>query len=450
MKITILAVCLALSLVVVRGNAAEAGSYGPVQANESLYRIALKYRQPGVTISQLMISIFEANPGAFDQGNINRLKLGSTLQIPDIETISSLNRKQAYAEASNQIDTYEEEVRALKVERGELEPLGQAARDPDLTTGAPAVLAVSAPSLAQIEEVKQGLAADEQQLAQTSGLPEPKQSKAKKKKESKGALFRYSYDISLIDDDNVRLAQEDEDIRGDFILSGKVKAQAGKSLDSFSILNYGGSFSYNKFETFDTLDNYEFELNTRYRFALSSGFTSPIYSLRAKIGGREFDSEARDATFIGLSADFNKWLTNTLNMTMGVGYNMQESKSEVFDTQDARIFVNLDTNFTKSDLIYTTFTFITGDTVSSSTPSLGVINAADAIEPDDAFGGIEANQFAYRIDADTYVYTLGYNRILTRDLSIDVSARYVDSEASYDSSIAYERTIFRISLLGRF
>ena len=66
--------CLALSCVVIRGNAAEAGSYGPVQANESLYRIALKYRQPGVTVSQLMISIFDANPDAFDQGNINRLK----------------------------------------------------------------------------------------------------------------------------------------------------------------------------------------------------------------------------------------------------------------------------------------------------------------------------------------------------------------------------------------
>ncbi len=281
-------------------------------------------------------------------------------------------------------------------------------------------------------------------------MPEPKAAQRARKASSAGSVFRYSYDISLADDDNVRLAQEDDDIRGDFILSTKINARGGKSLDSFSILNYGASASYNKFETFDTLDNFEFEFNTRYRFALSSGFTSPIYSLRAKIGGREFDTEMRDATFVGLSADLNKWLTNTLNMTAGIDYNAQESKSEVFDTQEWRVFFNLDTNFSKTDLVYTTFTYITGDTVSSSTPSLGVINAADAIEADDAFGGIEANQFAYRIDADTYVYTLGYNRILTQDLSIDLSARYVDSKASYDSSIAYERTIFTVSLLGRF
>ena len=439
---------MTLSWVVIRGNAAEPGSYGPVQANESLYRIALKYRQKNITVSQLMMSIYEANPDAFHQGNINRLKLGATLKIPDIATISSLNRTQAYLEASAQIDAYEDELRAGKVERGELEPLSQAPRDPDLTTGAPVMLTVSEPSLEQIEEVKQGLAADEQQADLV--LPEPKAAQQARKASSDKSVFRYSYDVSLADDDNVRLAQEDDDIRGDFILSGRVNAKGGKSLDSFSILNYGASAGYNKFETFDTLDNFEFEFNTRYRFALSSGFTSPIYSLRAKIGGREFDTEMRDATFVGVSADMNKWLTNTLNMTAGIGYNAQESKSEVFDTQEWRLFFNLDTNFTKTDLVYTTFTYITGDTVSSSTPSLGVINAADAIEPDDAFGGIEANQFAYRIDADTYVYTLGYNRILTRDLSIDLSARYVDSKASYDSSIAYERTIFTVSLLGRF
>ena len=443
MKKAILAVCLAIGCVLGGAYAADAGSYGPVKAEETLYRIALKYRQPGVTVSQLMMAIFEANPDAFDKGNINRLKLGSTLKIPDLDSITGLDRKQAFRDASEQIDTYEEEVRALRAERGEQAPLGDEPRDPDLTTG------VLAPSLAQVAVIKQGMAADEQQL-DLNNLPEPKPARRKRQAEAPAPLFRYSYDIALVDDDNVRLAQDEDDIRGDRILSATVKAQAGKSLDSFSIFNYGASATYNKFDTFDTLDNFEFDFNARYRFALASGFTAPIYSLRAKIGGREYDTEMRDATFVNLSADFNKWLTTTINMTTGIVFNAQESKSEVFDTRDARVFVNLDTNFTKTDLLYTTVSFITGDTVSSSTPSLGIINAADAIEPDDAFGGVEANQFAYRIDADTWVYTVGYNRILTRDLSFDISARYVDSEANYDPDIAYDRTIFRVSLLGRF
>ena len=440
---------MALCCVAVRGNAAVVDSYGPVQAKETLYRIALQYRQQGVTMSQLMMSIFEANPDAFSNNNINRLKIGATLEIPDLETAAGINRGEAYQEASQQIDVYEQEIREVRVERGEIEPLGEEPRDPDLTTGAPLAAAVSQPDLAQIEEIKEGLAADEL-LAAQGALPDPKPPKRKKKSESEETVFRYSYDIALVDDDNVRLAQFDEDIRSDRILSATVKAKGGRSLDSFSILNYGASATYNKFDTFDTLDNYEVEVNTRYRFALTSGFTSPIYTLGARLGGQEYDTEMRDATFVQLSADLNKWITNTINMTTGLNLNARDSKSEVFDTRDARIFINFDTNFSDADLIYTTLTYITGDTVSSATPTLGIINVADAIEPDDAFGGIAANQFAYRLEADTVVVTLGYNRILTRDLSLDLSARYVESEAKDDEDIMYDRTILRASLLGRF
>jgi hypothetical protein len=92
----------------------------------------------------------------------------------------------------------------------------------------------------------------------------------------------------------------------------------------------------------------------------------------------------------------------------------------------------------------------TGDTVSGPSPTPGIINIADAIEPDDAFGGIEANQFTCRLKADTVVLTMGYNHIFTRDLSFDVSARFVDPEVIDDSDITYQRTIIRASLLGRF
>ncbi|MCP4767490.1 MAG: hypothetical protein GY875_14590 [Gammaproteobacteria bacterium] len=372
----------------------------------------------------MMALIFEANPGAFDQGDINRLKAGATLKIPASETAS--------AEAASSQEA------------------GEAQVNDGVVAGAPLAAGAGQTGTSQVEGVQPGTAAEELQVAQQTTLPEPKAARGKKKAKPERPLFRYSYDISLIDDDNVRLAQNEEDIRSDLILSTKLRAKGGKSLDSFSILNYGGSATYNKFDTFDTLDNFDFEVNTRYSFALSSGFTSPIYSLGAKIGGREFDSEMRDATYLSLTADLNKWLTNTINMTTGIVLNAQESKSEVFDTSDARIFLNIDTNFSKKDLVYTTFSYITGDTVSSSSPTLDIINAADAIEPDDAFGGIEANQFAYRIDADTVAFSVGYNRILTRDLSLDLSALYVESEANYDDSISYDRTILRASLLGRF
>ena len=436
----ILCCCAAAGL-----RAADTTPYGPVRANQTLYRIALETRPPGVTAAQMMMAIFRENPQAFHQDNINRLKVGAVLRIPSAEAVTSLDPKGAHLEATEQIDTYEGEVRDLQVQRGEAQPLGAAPRDPDLATGVSAATGVTTPNEQQMAEIKQGLENDAPLV-----LPEPKAPQRKKKAEPEGPLFRYSYELAAIHDDNVRLARDDVDIREDNILSATLKANGGSSLDDFTLLNYGGSVTYNKFETYDTLDNVEFEINARYRFALTSGFTAPIYSLRARVGGVEYDSEMRDSTLYSVSAEMNKWLTTTINMTAGIGYNGRDSVSEVFDLEEVRAFVNLDTNFTRTDLVYTTLTIISGDTVSSATPTIDIINVSDAIEPDDAFGGVDANQFAYRIDSNTAVITLGYNRIMTQTMSLDLSVRYVESEARDDDDIYYERTIFRASLLGRF
>jgi len=432
--------CVATSVM-----AQDVSIYGPVKPNETLYRIALDHRHSGMTVAQMMMAIFQRNPQAFEQNNINRLKVGALLQIPSRQSVETVDSQGAYRDATRQIDTYESEVRELRVQRGELPPLGDAPREPVVVPRVPAA-SVTSPTQQQIAEMKQGLAEDQPLV-----LPPPKPPERKKKEMDHGPLFRFSYDLAYIHDDNVRLARDEVDIREDNIVGATLKATAGRSIDDFTLLNYGGSITYEKYETFSGLDSVEFEGNVRYRFALASGFTSPIYSLKAKVGGIEFlDSDMRDSTLLSLSGEMNKWLTTTINMTLGIGYNLRDSVSEVYDLRDARAFVNFDTNFSKTDLVYTTLTLITGDTVSSATPTLDIINASDAIEPDDAFGGVDANQFAYRIDSNTALITIGYNRILTQNMSLDLSARYVDSTAKADDNIYYNRTIVRVSLLGRF
>lgn len=430
--------------------------YGPVNANESLWKVSQKFHSKGTTMAQLMMSIFNANPDAFVDNNINRLKVGAVLTIPSVEVTQGISIRTASREATAQIETYEDQVRGVKVERGDL---NSAQREPELLSPLESgvmievtEVVVSEVDLAQTAEMKQELEKEEVQVAAATvdAAPVVKPKKRQRRKKPERPLFRYSYDLAFVNDDNVRLAQNDLDIRDDMIFSATLNARGGKPLDSFTIWNYGASVTYNAFSTFDGLNNVDFNINTKYRFALASGFTSPIYSLGIKVGGVEYDSEMRDATVLSLSADLNKWITNTINMTAGWGYKISDSKSEAYDTSENRLFVNFDTNFSKTDLIYTTFTYITGDVVSSASPTLGIINAADVIEPDDAFGGIEFNQFAYRLDAQTLVVTIGYNKILTRELSLDVSTRFVTTEASADDSIGYDRTLFRASLLGRF
>jgi len=56
--------------------------YGPVDRGETLSGIAVGLARSGTTMNQMMIALFEANPQAF-AGNINLLKAGAMLRIPD-------------------------------------------------------------------------------------------------------------------------------------------------------------------------------------------------------------------------------------------------------------------------------------------------------------------------------------------------------------------------------
>ena len=70
--------------------------YGPTSSSDTLWSIAAKVRPSrAVTIQQAMITIFEANPEAFMRGNINNLKRGAELKVPDSEVFNQLSQREA-------------------------------------------------------------------------------------------------------------------------------------------------------------------------------------------------------------------------------------------------------------------------------------------------------------------------------------------------------------------
>ncbi|MFY3385289.1 FimV/HubP family polar landmark protein [Paracidovorax sp. MALMAid1276] len=54
-----------------------------VQAGDTAGRIANAYRPADVSLDQMLVAMMRANPDAFIQGNVNRLKAGAVLQMPD-------------------------------------------------------------------------------------------------------------------------------------------------------------------------------------------------------------------------------------------------------------------------------------------------------------------------------------------------------------------------------
>ncbi|MFZ4702065.1 MAG: FimV/HubP family polar landmark protein, partial [Candidatus Methylumidiphilus sp.] len=64
--------------------------YGPIGRNETLWGIAKRVQNPPASQRQTLIAIYKANPHAFYKSNINALKAGATITIPDQASIARL------------------------------------------------------------------------------------------------------------------------------------------------------------------------------------------------------------------------------------------------------------------------------------------------------------------------------------------------------------------------
>ncbi|MEP0202690.1 MAG: FimV/HubP family polar landmark protein [Halioglobus sp.] len=73
-----------------------------IRRDETLWNIALAGKPEGVSVHQAMLDIQRMNPNAFIDGNINRIKAGYIVYMPDTGDISSDNLAQALAEVNQQ------------------------------------------------------------------------------------------------------------------------------------------------------------------------------------------------------------------------------------------------------------------------------------------------------------------------------------------------------------
>jgi pilus assembly protein FimV len=84
---------------------APGGSYGPVRRGEALWAIADRLHPQGVSVNQMMVAVYRANPHAFG-GNMNVLHAGATLRLPDGADLEQLSASVATAEVQKQSDEW--------------------------------------------------------------------------------------------------------------------------------------------------------------------------------------------------------------------------------------------------------------------------------------------------------------------------------------------------------
>ncbi len=77
---------------------AKSETYGPVKSGDTLRKIAATVKPEGVNMEQMLVSLFRANQQAFSGSNMNRLKTGQILHIPQSGEAAALEKGEAARE----------------------------------------------------------------------------------------------------------------------------------------------------------------------------------------------------------------------------------------------------------------------------------------------------------------------------------------------------------------
>lgn len=75
--------------------APSAQTYGPVQSGDTLRKIASGVKPQGVSLDQMLVAIFRTNPDAFINNNMNLLRSGRILKIPQGSEITAVTAADA-------------------------------------------------------------------------------------------------------------------------------------------------------------------------------------------------------------------------------------------------------------------------------------------------------------------------------------------------------------------
>jgi pilus assembly protein FimV len=105
-------------------------SYGPTKRGDTLSKIAREYQPSDVTLEQMLVLLYKTNKDAFAGKNMNRLRTGRVLNIPDPAEASSISVKEARKEVRAQVadfNSYRERLASAATAGGGAEQPSQAA-----------------------------------------------------------------------------------------------------------------------------------------------------------------------------------------------------------------------------------------------------------------------------------------------------------------------------------
>lgn len=92
-----------------------------VVRGDTLSKIALKSKPTDVSLERMLVALYRANTDAFVGNNMNRLKTGKIIRLPDANDIDSVQQAEAVKEVRAQVadwNVYRQQLAAVKTEAG--------------------------------------------------------------------------------------------------------------------------------------------------------------------------------------------------------------------------------------------------------------------------------------------------------------------------------------------
>ncbi len=84
-----------------------------VRPGDTASRLAIRYLDGQASLDQMMLAMLKANPDAFIQGNVNLVKAGAVLQIPNLDEATQIPRDEARKTVIAQTNEFAEYARRL-------------------------------------------------------------------------------------------------------------------------------------------------------------------------------------------------------------------------------------------------------------------------------------------------------------------------------------------------
>ncbi|MBC7726446.1 MAG: LysM peptidoglycan-binding domain-containing protein, partial [Microbacteriaceae bacterium] len=94
-----------------------------VRPGDTLYRVAGRTRPEGISLDQMLVGLYRANPNAFIENNVNRLRAGSVLSVPAGDELRDVTT----ADAQRLLTAQSADFSAYRARLAQAAPMAQAA-----------------------------------------------------------------------------------------------------------------------------------------------------------------------------------------------------------------------------------------------------------------------------------------------------------------------------------